>query len=285
MMRRDLFVVPVAFTLLSMSACAGSPEGDDTSVGDFPSPPRTTSALNANALNANALNANALYPGALTPDMLGVAALGPTTLGASALAALQDPTQSGELSRQLLKYTVSCAFDDTQSFSFTWVNASGVSHQETYPGLLGLATGWATHTLDEPGQAWVSACLASRINYYGIPVQLSSRGSAPALAAGSDELAAFPMEEGAFWGNLFTGSPAVYACDDPTDDTHSRSLSRECAAGHVGTSGALESCGIIQRVGSCDDRCAPLAADSFHPSCAPPGGASTSRVITVFLQP
>jgi hypothetical protein len=284
MKRRDLLVVPVAFTLFSISACAGSPEVDDPSVGDFPNPPRSTSALNANALNANALNANALYPGALTPGMLGVLPLDPSTLGAVALASLEDPTHSGELSRQLLKYTVSCAFDNTQSFSFTWTDASGVSHVETYPGLLGLATGWASLPLDTAGQAWVSACLASRLNYYGITVSLSSRGAAPGLTTTSEELETYPMEEGAFWGNLFTAAPAIYACDDTADDSHSRAAFRDCAAGHVDGSGPLASCGMLQRVGSCDDHCAPINADSYYPSCAAPGEAPTSFVITVFLQ-
>jgi hypothetical protein len=268
-----------------MSACAGSPGDDESGVGDLPSPQRTTSALNANALNANALNANALYPGALTPGMLGLDPLDLNKLGASTLAALEDPTESGDLSRQLLKYTVSCALDTTQSFAFSWTDASGVSHDATYAGLLGLATGWASQPLDAAGQAWVSACLASRLNYYGVTVSLSSRGPAAGLTTTSDELAEYPMEEGAFWGNLFTASPAIYACDDTLDDSHSRAKGRDCAAGHLVPGSDPEGCGMLQRVGSCDTLCAALNADSYHPSCAAtPGGAPASSVITVFLQ-
>ncbi len=34
---------------------------------------------------------------------------------------------------------------------------------------------------DLQGQQWISACLASRVNWYGVPVTLSSRASHPAL--------------------------------------------------------------------------------------------------------
>jgi hypothetical protein len=285
MLRRNLFVVPVAFILFSTSGCAGSPEDDETVVGDSLSPPLRPSALNANALNANALNANALYPGALTPGMLAVDPLDPSTLGASGMAALQVPGTSGALSRQLLKYTVSCAFDNTQSFSFTWTDAWGASHVETYPGLLALATSWASQPLAGDAQAWVSACLASRLNYYGFTVSLSSRGAASGLATSSAELAAYASEEGAFWGNLFTSSPAIYACDKTADDSHSRSLYRDCAAGHLNADGTLTSCGMLQRVGSCDTHCAPLGDGHYHPSCSATGDAGAGMpVITVFLQ-
>ena len=281
MLRRNLFVGPMVFTLFSTAACAGSPDDPAAWVGNLPSPGRSLDALNANALNANAL-----YPEALTPGMLGAYPLGPSTLGASGQAALQDPAASGELSRQLLKYTVSCALDNTQSFSFAWTDASGGSHVETYPGLLGLATSWASQPLDQQGQHWVSACLASRINWYGITVSLSSRGAAPGLTTTSDEVAAYAWEEGAFWGDLFTSTPAVYACDAPPNDPHSRSLFRDCAAGHLDSSGPAVSCGPLQRVGSCDTHCTPLNADHFHPSCSatPSVEGPGSPAITVFLQ-
>lgn len=285
MWRRDLFVVVSTCAICFMSGCAVSPDEDGSEVGDLPGPSLSAQALNANALNANALNANALYPGALTPGMLSVSALAPSTLGASAWTYLLDPSGDGTLARQLLEYTVSCAFDTTQSFSFTWTDASGVDHAETYPGLLGLATTWASQTLDPAGQGWVSACLVSRVNWYGVHVQLSSRGAHPALATSGGELATYTMQEGAFWGNVFASPPTAYACDDTPDDSHSRSVYRDCAAGHLDASGNLVSCGIVQRLGSCDTYCAPLGDGQYHPSCAATGGhTGTSPVITVFLQ-
>ena len=98
------------------------------------------------------------------------------------------------------------------------------------------------------------------------------------------------MQEGAFFGNVFTPTPTAYACDYVPDDAYSRSSDRFCAAGYVDASGNVESCGIIQRLGSCDDYCTPLSRrGQFHWLCAPTPldqGRSglTFAVITVFLQ-
>ncbi len=72
-----------------------------------------SNALNANALNLNALNANALNLNALNANALNANALSP-----SAMSALQQPGEVGNLSRQLMKYVVSCALGPAQSFSF-----------------------------------------------------------------------------------------------------------------------------------------------------------------------
>jgi hypothetical protein len=243
-------------------------------------------ALNPNALNPNALNPNALNPNALNPNALGVTALSAGALGPSALAALQEPGNTGAMSRQLLSYSVSCALGPAQSFSFTWYDNQNVPHPETYWGLLALAPSWATEPLDSTGQQWVSACLASRTNWYGVPVMLSSRGPHASLETTSpSEQLLFPTEEGAFFGNLFRANPAVYACHIAANEAHVRSLYRDCAAGHIDSQGKTDRCGPIQIVGDCADFCAPLDADGlYYPSCSSTiGGWTTTRVITTFL--
>jgi hypothetical protein len=286
-------VALVATVMVLFTACSNSPEDAETSVGTARSALVNNNALNANALNANALNANGLSGAALlSPSMLAAGPLTFGALGADAVAALEDTTAAGDLSRQLAAYTASCALAPTQSFDFSWVDATGTTQEESYPGLLGLATDWAGAPLiSAVEQAWVSACLISRVNYLGVTVMLSSRGWFPGLDhAPASELGSYTMQEGAFFGNVFTPTPTAYACDDVPDDSYAQSQDRFCAAGYVDASGDVEGCGIIQRLGSCDDYCTPITRrGQFHWLCATtpldqdPSGL-TFAVITVFLQ-
>jgi hypothetical protein len=259
-----------AVLAISLGGCA--PWEEDTGTA-------ASAVINFNSLSPAAIDPSS---GAVSLPLLAGSALDLGKLAPAALAAIQDPSATGALSRRLLYYTVGCAFDPSQSFAFSWVDASNVTHDESYAGLLALETGWAGGPLGDTGQRWVSACLASRLNYFRVQVALSSR--AAVLASGPDEIADFPSEEGAFWGNVFTSPPTAYACDDTPDDANSRSLQRVCAAGYVNAQGTTVGCGILQRVGPCSAACAPLTGDSgqYHPSCG--GDGLTSEVITVFLE-
>jgi hypothetical protein len=238
-----------------------------------------------NALTPNALTPNALTPNALTPNALTPNALTPNSLSASALAAIKSPTQEGALSRQLLKYTVGCALDPVQSFTFSWTDSKGKSQTETYFGILGLAPSWSNKPLAGSDQAWVSACLASRVNWYGVSVTISSRGGHQGLnKSGSSELMTYGMAEGAFWGNLFSSTPYVFACHYSPNIDYSRSQSRDCAAGHLQPNGSVAECGIVDIVGACEALCQPLTnSGKYYPSCTGPDGVSSAAVMTTFL--
>lgn len=279
----------LVFAICAVTTSACAPIGGENDVESA-----SSSVIYTNSLVPIALDATSLFPAALTPAMLSGAALDPGRMSAPALAAIQDPGESGWVSRELLSYTVGCAFDSTESLSFTWVDAEGNLQSVTDRGMMGLATDWAYGALGADEQPWVSACLAARVNYFGTVVQLSLRGKNPVLATTPAEVSAYPNEEGAFWGNLFSDSPAVYACDDVDNDENSRSLHRVCAAGYVDAEGDVESCGIIQRLGSCATYCEPLTGDGgqYYPACATTpildGGdqalSLTSQPIAVFLQ-
>ncbi len=264
-------------------------------VGEVAAALENGNALNANALNANALNANALNANALNANALNANALSP-----AAIHALQIPDAVGDLSRQLMKYVVSCALEPGQSFSFSWTDSSGAPHDETYPGLLGLAPSWSAAPLNVTGQQWVSACLASRVNWYGVSVVLSSRGSNPAInSEGLNETVRYLPEEGAFWGNLFTATPAVFACNNSLGKGYARAHLRVCAAGRPDADGdgEVEECGILHIVGSCATYCQPLdLLGLYHPLCVSNLGGNgllgpllsnstaTTTAITVFLR-
>ena len=231
-------------------------------------------ALNMNALNLNALNMNALDMNALNLN----------TLAPGALAAIRSPTPEGDLARQLVRYATSCALSPDQAFSFSWTDSKGTEHDELYPGELGLATTWATAPLTSQGARWVSACLASRVNYYGIPVSISSRAPG-VLTTSASERRAYAYEEGAFWGNVFGSTPAVFACYHLLTTSHSRGRARDCAAGHVDSEGYVEQCGIIRIIGPCSTACLlPLLSRDGYSSCGGTLGSGTSETITVFLQ-
>ncbi|WP_437896771.1 hypothetical protein [Sorangium sp. So ce124] len=283
----------VALSLALLVGCIAVQEEEEGSVGVAPNALEFVNALNPNALNPNALNPNALNPNALNPNALNPNALNPNALNPNALSpaaltAIQDPGAAGDLSRQLLNYTVGCAFLPSQSFSFSWTDRSGTVINEEYRGIIGLAPDWSTKPLGVPEQQWISACLASRTNWYGVSVTISSRGTPSAIdKTGTLELTTYPRLEGAFWGNLFAPSPYLNACYDEANRSHSRSLMRDCAAGHLTSSGAIQQCGMLSIRGPCSPYCQQLNTNGmYYPSCVnnlTGSPDSTTRAITVFL--
>jgi hypothetical protein len=266
---------------LVLAGCLGAPGSQEDPEGEIGVAPGEL--LTANALNVNALNVNALNVNALNVNALNVNALSPTNL-----VAFQAPSTSGDLARQLLKYTVSCALDATQSFNLTWTDALSVVHNDTYWGHLAMAPGWATKPLSSSEEEWVSACLISRVNWYGVSVSLSARGATGGLNVTEPaELGAYIREEGAFWGNLFAASPYAYSCNNALNDSFSRSRQRDCAAGHL-TDTTVVDCGMILRLGSCDSNCIPLTnTGAYHPGCRDGTGSGakiSTAVVTVFLK-
>lgn len=266
---------------LQAAGCAEPASDGDAALGLRDHRLIAENALSPNALSPNALSLNALSPNALSPN-----ALSPNALDPNALTALLDPTAAGDSSRQLLRYLVSCAFDPTQAFSFSWTDGGGLVHDETYAGMLAIAPGWATGPLGLNHQQLLSACVASRVNYYGVTVAVSSRSpQAPLQIVGNAELNAYPQVEGAFWGNLFAQTPYVRACGLMANAANSRAWMRDCAAGHLDGLGGAVPCGSLAIVGDCATRCPALGAQKAYPSCNDPTYGSTAQLITTALPP
>ncbi|WP_437956272.1 hypothetical protein WME76_33205 [Sorangium sp. So ce119] len=234
-------------------------------------------ALSANALSANALSANALSANALSAN----------ALSREAALTLQDPGEGGELFRTLVKYMVSCALDASQSFSFSWTDAAGRTHDEVYHGELGLADAWGAGPLDPAGKQIVSACLAARTNRYGVSVVISMRSHQDPLRheVGREEREAYPHVEGAFWGDLFAETPYLRACYNRASVDLSRAARRDCAAGHVDGEGDLEACGMIEIVGDCQAHCSKLhPPGQYYKDCVDPESGKTRYVVTTALR-
>src|SRR5262249_26837367 len=85
---------------------------------------------------------------------------------------------------------------------------------------------WIGHKLSRTGQEWISACLLVRVNAHDKLEPISMRGNHPALATSQAEAFAFPLQEGAFYGNVFIPEP------DPQDLNACRG--QDQAAGETG---------------------------------------------------
>ncbi|XYH95856.1 hypothetical protein ACMHYB_50030 [Sorangium sp. So ce1128] len=235
-----------------------------------------------NALSYNALSYNALSYNALSYNALSYNALSPR-----AASALRDPGAGGDLFRTLVKYTVSCALNESQSFRFSWTDSAGTVHREVYAGHLGLADRWDRRPLDADGKQMVSACLAAHTNRYGISVLISMRSAQNPLRreVGPDELDEYPHIEGAFWGNLFAETPYLRACYNAENVEVAHAARRDCAAGHPDADGDLEGCGMIEIVGDCEDHCSKLhRSGEYYRNCDDPESGKTRYVITTALR-
>lgn len=125
------------------------------------------------------------------------------------------PTDLAKAPRELelLRYIVTCALPPQAEARVT-------SDRQVLrlSGDFGLAPDWRHRALTARERRLVSACVLARTNAFGVPVRISMRTDAEdsralrSLRASASERAAFPLHEGAFFGDIFaTGAPA-YAC-------------------------------------------------------------------------
>ena len=195
----------------------------------------TQSAVESgNRLASNRLASNRLASNRLASNSLSAAALSSGSL---------VETEDG---REVFSYIVSCALPSGESV--TVEDSAGTEY--TFPGQLGLAPAWATTTPTIAERRWVTACLLSRTNYYGVPVAISMRGSHPALTTSPGEEEAFPLAEGTFYGDLFDpAAQSWYACGDSQwTEALGEDAMRLCA---ISQDGVSTMCGFTY-TGVCD---------------------------------
>lgn len=281
MKTRDVFGC-LGILLMTATGCMAAELEGDADMGAEDLGSGTGALVSMNALSTNALSFNALSFNALSFNALSFNALRP-----EASDALQDPGVGGELFRTLVRYTVGCALSASQSFQFSWTDSAGVIHEEVYPGQLGLAAAWGEHALDATGKQMVSACLAARTNRHGVSVVISMRSHQKPLRhdVGQHELDDFAYVEGAFWGDLFAETPRLRACYHEPNVQVARSAQRDCAAGQLDGAGGLETCGMIEIVGSCQDLCGGLhPSGQYYKDCDDPDSGRMRNVVTTALQ-
>jgi hypothetical protein len=262
-----------AMSLVGCLAQTGDESDADGDLGVVQQLALTNNALTNNALTNNALTNNALTNNALTNNALTNNAL---TSNALTNNALSDPN-----AREVLKYIASCALPAASAINVT---VGGVAY--SFPGGLGLAAAWGNGggTCNTACQETVSACVISRLDYLGVHVDISLRGKAAGLVTDASERAAYPVAEGAYYGNIFLSTPVLNACIAPGQT----GLTRVCGPSTVGCA--------VTVIGQCDDVCDKAdKANGFFPNCRdalkdagghfPPGTRTYAGAATVFLAP
>lgn len=196
-MRRLLLLVVCAL-------CLGADERSSTLA-----PVTRHGTVVTNRIAVNKLSANRLALNKLSANKLSANRLARNDL-------LVDAT-----SAEVMEYVVSCALSPDQTLT---VDVEGTPY--VFTGELGLAPRWTRRPLSKKEKRWVSACLIARVNLFEIAVPISLRGPHKALVVTPEEAAQFPVEEGAFYGDIFK------PIDEPIEWVACRGSGQ--AAGEVG---------------------------------------------------
>lgn len=220
------------------------------------------STESSEVLSSNRISLNGLT---LERSVLGDVAAGPLGSADTRAPDLFTTTEG----REQFSYLVSCALPADKTITI----GKGKSRY-TYNGSLGLASIWERSALPTQLYGRVSACMLARTNYFGVSVPISMRGSG--FATTDAEKQAFTVQEGAFWGDVFTPGATMAACPSAlklSGSTISTLSLRECT---VSVDGTTTKCGFSY-VGGCEDVCTTDAGDTYR-NCG-----NGTMVISVYL--
>jgi len=207
----------------------------------------TANRITANRITANRITANRITANRITANRLTV------NHSADELIATAD-------GRELFSAIVGCAIPVDITLEAT---VDGTTFE--FFGEIGLTPQWLHHALDREGQGWISACVFAKINARDVAINFSMRGPNPALTVDSLEREVFSVEEGAFYGNMFTppDQPILwFACQGRGQAAgESGLIDRVCAAPDKAHPG-LTQCGFFF-AGNCGDFAREFACDHF----------------------
>lgn len=165
----------------------------------------------SNRIAANRIAANRIAANRIAANKLAASKISENRLEAASGAAKMLSTEDG---REVYSYIINCALPEGKEIDATVPGATDTAPPDTlytcanescrFPGSLGLAEYWIDHRLDVKGQRWITACLLARVNCFGVKVMISLRGVAPQLLVGKHEAERYSLEEGGFYGNIFS---------------------------------------------------------------------------------
>jgi hypothetical protein len=258
---------------------------------------RTSSLVAGNKLAGNKLAGNKLAGNKLAGNKLAGNKLSDGQLSVNMDTA--GKLLSTEDGREVFSFIVSCALPSDAVLEATVDDTTF-----DFFGELGLTPEWLVGPLGREGQGWISACMFSRVNDNDVPLPISLRGSNAALATNADERAGWTVEEGAFYGNLFTpgDDPILWiACRGSgqlSDPDATGLVNRNCAKPDANNPGFTQ-CGFVY-AGDCgafaaDQVCESFSATgTFYRRCHQSpfanrkdggGGPVFSQVITTYVTP
>lgn len=178
----------------------------------------------------------------------------------------------------LLRGLVTCALSQDSSLT---VRVGGASVR--IAGMIGLAPAWVRRPLVASERSWVSACLLARSNELGVSVDVSLLGGSRVLDAAPQEASDFPVEEGAFYGDVLAPGPVQwFACRGTGSPAAGGMLDRLCAVADPGRPG-LTLCGF-ELAGSCAAACG-ASSGGLYSGCRGDLGRLFDQVITVHVAP
>jgi hypothetical protein len=278
-----------------MAACAvEAPSQSSTSQGVV-----THNKIGTNKIASNKIGTNKIGTNKIGADKIGADKLALNVDAAADLLATPD-------GQEVLSFLITCALRDDQILVAILPDGTELD----FFGEVGLAPQWVKRPLNEPEKGWVSACMFSRVNNHDVTVAISFRGPNPVLATTPDELAGWSLEEGAFYGQLFTpGDEPIdwiaYRGRDNVDGAGGGLADRDCARPDPANPG-FTLCGF-KFAGDCGDftppaspfACATQTPGTFYVNCLDHAGFGTHhhadlgchhdpafhQVITTFTMP
>ena len=185
-------------SLAGLTGCAEQRSGQSDLASDN-RPVISWNVISWNVISWNVISWNAIAAGRLSGNEI-------------QYSPLPNPIEGTPEGRLLIQYLARCSL---RADDILVVEDDGVTYQ--YPGLLALAPSWENQALSVEQQRLISACLIAHINALGESVPISTR-AAGLLHADSVEIAAFPVYEGTFFGQVFSTDQKMYSCqgDSPT---------------------------------------------------------------------
>lgn len=242
-------------TVSLLAACADVP-------GE---PPTPATVLTVNRVTANRVTANRVTANRVTANRLPSNRLMASRLSDGRLTVNMDTAGkllSTEDGREVFSFIVSCALPSDVTLT---ADVDGTTFD--FIGEIGLTPEWLVAPLSPVGQGWISACIFARVNGDDVALPISVRGSKIALATDADERAEWSVEEGAFYGNLFTplDQPILWiACrgaGQVTQPDASGLADRQCAKPDPANPG-FTLCGFIF-AGDCGSFAADRVCEQF----------------------
>jgi hypothetical protein len=227
--------------LLVVSACDMGGEQDFDWVD---STSQTVSSHNR--LSLNRLSLNGLTHSVLADNPLSDGTFADGVLSYNIASGLESTPEG----RDFLEYVVRCALAPEDVLV---VEHEGIVYE--YTGLLNLAPEWKFEQLSAAKKGYISACLITHVNAFGVSVPISVR-SYGMLLADTEERAAYSVYEGTFFGTVFGQEVKTYACSgDSADVALAQSSWRSLRV----CTDPSDECGVVS-VGRCQDVC-----EEYHP--------------------
>lgn len=211
-----------------------------------------------------------------TNSILSLGGITPQDLAASHLSGAGDVAirDAAVADTAIMSQLVNCALRLDQQ-----VMVDGID----FPGDIGLAPGWLQGGIGPRERELVTGCLLAHLSTNGLAVVFSMRARGLSRPS-STERSGWPVEEGAFFGDLLSDQPTVAAAcrgaGQQGDPSATGLADRVCAESDPARPG-LTLCGLVD-AGPCADACERHVGGRYE-RCRVDGGAEVREAVTTFV--